>query len=123
MLQLDVRALFSTYRRACTLADDLLFSSGNLQAINAACDAAVVCRLTSSALYIPTSALSQLPPIMRIYERCARTYIGTVEGANLIKLHRGIPQVSYLAYPDFECDPHPTFSASLISACSPSDSP
>jgi DNA phosphorothioation-associated putative methyltransferase len=94
-LQLDVRTFFSTYRRACTLADDLLFSAGNLQAIDAACRAAVVGKLTPSALYIHTSALSQLPPILRIYEGCARTYIGSADGANLIKLHRGIPQVSY----------------------------
>jgi hypothetical protein len=71
----------------------------------AGCRAAVVGKLTPSALYIHTSALSQLPPILRIYERCARTYIGTAEGANLIKLHRGISQVSYLAYPDFERAP------------------
>jgi DNA phosphorothioation-associated putative methyltransferase len=113
-LQLDVRALLSTYRRACALADDLLFSAGNLQAIDAACRSAVVGKLTPSALYVHTSALSQLPPILRIYEGCARAYIGAVEGANLIKLHRGIPQVSYLAYPDFERDPHPALAAALI---------
>jgi DNA phosphorothioation-associated putative methyltransferase len=100
-LQLDVRAFFSTYRRACALADDLLFSAGNPQAIDAACRAAVVGKLTPSALYVHISALSQLPPILRIYEGCARTYIGTAEGANLIKLHRGMPQISYLAYPGF----------------------
>jgi DNA phosphorothioation-associated putative methyltransferase len=96
-LQLDVRALFSTYRRACALADDLLFSAGNLQPIDAAGRSAVVGKLTPSALYVHISGLSQLPPLLRIYKGCARTYIGTVEGANLIKLHRGIPQVSYLS--------------------------
>ena len=30
------------------------------------------------------------------------------------KFHRGIPQVSYLVYPDFERDPHPALKASLI---------
>jgi DNA phosphorothioation-associated putative methyltransferase len=114
VLQLDVRALFSTYRRACTLADDLLFSAGNLHAIDAACRTAGVGKLTPGALYIHTSALPQLPPILRIYEGCARAYIGIAEGTNLIKLHRSIPQVSYLAYPDFERDPHPALKASLI---------
>ena len=87
VLQLDVRALFSTYRRACALADDLLFSAGNPQAIDAACCAALVGKLTPGALYVHVSALSQLPSILRIYEGCARTYIGIAEGANLIKLH------------------------------------
>jgi DNA phosphorothioation-associated putative methyltransferase len=71
-------------------------------------------KLTPDALYIHTSALSQLRPLLRIYQGYARTYIGTAEGANLIKLHRGIPQVSYLAYPDFERDPHLALKASLI---------
>jgi DNA phosphorothioation-associated putative methyltransferase len=114
VLQLDVRALFSTYRRACALADDLLFSAGNPQAIDAACRATMVGKLTPSALYVHISVVSQLPPILRIYEGCARTYIGIAEGVNLIKLHRGMPQVSYLAYPDFERDPHPVLVAALI---------
>jgi hypothetical protein len=31
--------------------------------------------------------------------------VGTVEGANLVKLHRLKPKVSYLAYPEFDGDP------------------
>jgi DNA phosphorothioation-associated putative methyltransferase len=33
--------------------------------------------------------------------------------ANLIKLHRESGKVSYLAYPDFETDPHPTLQRSV----------
>lgn len=36
-LRLDVRAFFSTYRRACKLADDLLFSAGKPDTVNEAC--------------------------------------------------------------------------------------
>ena len=113
-LQLDVRAFFSTYSRACTAADALLFSAGNRQAVDQACRTAPVGKLTPGALYIHTAALSHLPPILRAYEGCARTYIGAVEGANIVKLHRGTPQVSYLSYPEFERDPHPALAASLI---------
>jgi DNA phosphorothioation-associated putative methyltransferase len=113
-LQLDVRAFFSTYRRACDRADELLFSAGNLQTIDEACRAAPVGKRTPSAFYVHISALPSLPPVLRVYEGCARGYIGTVEGANIIKLHRHKPQVSYLSYPDFERDPHPALAASLI---------
>jgi DNA phosphorothioation-associated putative methyltransferase len=99
-LQLDVRSFFSTYHRACTYADDLLFSAGDPQVTDEACRRASVGKLTPSALYVHISALPQLPPVLRVYEGCARAYIGTVEGANLIKLHRGTPQVSYLSYKD-----------------------
>ena len=44
---------------------------------------------------------------------CARAYLGEVEGANLIKLHRHSGKVSYLVYPDFETDPHPALLRSI----------
>ena len=40
--------------------------------------------------------------LLRVYEGCARAYLGEVEGANLIKLHRHSGKVSYLVDPDFE---------------------
>ena len=51
--------------------------------------------------------------MLRLYEGCARGYIGRVDGANLIKLHTGEPKVSYLSYPKFESDPHPALAASM----------
>jgi DNA phosphorothioation-associated putative methyltransferase len=36
-----------------------------------------------------------------------------VEDANILKLHRQKPQVSYLSYPDFERNPHPALKESL----------
>ena len=113
-LQLDVRAFFSTYTRACAEADKLLFSAGNRDAVDAACRASSVGKVTHDALYVHVSALSSLQPILRVYEGCARAYIGAVEGANVAKLHRGMPQVSYLAYPEFDHDPHPALSGSLL---------
>jgi DNA phosphorothioation-associated putative methyltransferase len=48
-----------------------------------------------------------LEPLLRIYEGCGRAYLGEVDGANLIKIHRRSGKLSYLIYPDFESDPHP----------------
>ena len=42
-----------------------------------------------------------------------QAYLGDVEGANLIKLHRQSGKVSYLVYPDFETDPHPALLRSI----------
>lgn len=113
-LQIDVRAFFSTYRHACDLADDLLFSAGKPEIINEACLKSPVGKCTPDALYVHRSALPSLPPVLRVYEGCARAYIGTVEGANIVKLSRSKAQVSYLYYPNFESDPHPPLAASLI---------
>ncbi len=67
-----------------------------------------------NALYLHVSALPYLPPILRVYEGCARAYIGAVDGANIIKLHREKAQISYLSYPDFDKDPHPALAVSMV---------
>jgi DNA phosphorothioation-associated putative methyltransferase len=68
---------------------------------------------TPEALYVHASAIDQLPATLRVFEGCARAYIGRVEGANIIKLNRLEPKISYLSYPAFEDDPHPTLTQSL----------
>ncbi|MCA1579155.1 MAG: DNA phosphorothioation-associated putative methyltransferase [Acidobacteria bacterium] len=113
-LQLDIRLFFGSYRRACDLADDLLFSAGRTEVISKACQASPVGKLLADALYVHSSALPLLPSVLRVYEGCARAYVGTVENANVIKLKIGKPQISYLYYPDFEKHPHPALAGSLV---------
>jgi DNA phosphorothioation-associated putative methyltransferase len=52
--------------------------------------------------------------VLRVYIGCAEALTGTVENATLLKLHREKPQVSFLIYPEFDADPHPTLSASIV---------
>jgi DNA phosphorothioation-associated putative methyltransferase len=106
-LQRDMKAFFGTYTRACAEADALLFRAGEDGAIDEACKRSAVGKLLPDDLYVHRSALDSLEPLLRIYERCGRAYLGEVEGANLIKIHRRSGKLSYLIYPDFESDPHP----------------
>lgn len=112
-LQQDVKVFFKTYRGACEKADELLFSLGQPGVVESACNESSVGKLTPSALYVHMSALEVLSPVLRLFEGCARGYLGQVEGANIIKLHRDEPKVSYLIYPTFESDPHPALVSSL----------
>ena len=112
-LQRDIKGLFSSYASACRGADDLLFSVGDPAVVDEACVSSPIGKITPDALYIHESALPHLSPVLRIFEGCARGYIGRVEGANLIKLNRQEPKISYLSYPDFEHDPHPTLASSV----------
>lgn len=115
-LQRDVKALFGSYKRACQEADGLLFSAGDLDQVSRAMDRSAVGKSTQGALYVHVSAVSLLPPVLRVYEGCARRYYGMVEDANVVKLNRLRPKVSYLEYPDFDCVAHPTlFGAHVIS--------
>ena len=112
-LRRDIKRLFSTYRRACEEADVALHAVGDMERVRRAAQRSLVGKRTPSAIYAHESALNGLPPILRLYEGCARRYIGRVEEANLIKLHTEEPMVSYLSYPEFEKDPHPALAESL----------
>ena len=109
-LRRDIKSLFSSYRQACAEADVALRAAGDLRRISRATERSTVGKRTPSALYAHESALDALPPLLRLYEGCARSYIGRVDGANLIKLHTEEPIVSYLSYPDFDSDPHPSLA-------------
>lgn len=106
-LQADMRAFFGAYTKACKQADELLFQAGDAQAIDDSCRRSTVGKLLPDDLYVHRSALDQLEPLLRIYEGCARSYLGEIEGANIIKIHRRSGKVSYLVYPRFDEDPHP----------------
>ncbi len=113
-IRLDVRAFLGRYTRACAAADELLFSAGDLDEVNAACQERTCGKLTRQGLYVHISALPHLSSILRVYEGCARGYFGHIEGANIVKLNRHKPQVSYLSYPDFDSDPHPRLASTLL---------
>jgi DNA phosphorothioation-associated putative methyltransferase len=106
-LQRDVKAFLGRYSQACARADTLLFRAGDPTAIDAACQQAQVGKLVDNALIVHRTALDCLPPILRIYEGCARALVGDIDEANLFKLHRFSGKVSYIAYPEFETKPHP----------------
>ena len=109
----DVKSLFSTYRNACEQADVALLAVGDIARVQRAARRSPVGKVTPSAIYVHESALDSLPPLLRLYEGCARRYIGRVEEANLVKLHTTEPMISYLSYPEFESDPHPALAHSL----------
>jgi len=109
----DIKALFGTYQDACLQADRLLFASGNPTMIYVSARSSAIGKQTPSALYVHRSALAELPPLLQVYEGCARVLSGTVDEANMIKLSVTQPQVSYLSYPRFDRDAHPTLAAAV----------
>jgi DNA phosphorothioation-associated putative methyltransferase len=106
-LQTDMRAFFGTYTKACRMADELLFRAGDPAAVDEACKRSPIGKLLPDDLYVHRTALEALEPLLRIYEGCGRAYLGEVEGANVIKIHRRTGKISYLIYPEFDTDPHP----------------
>lgn len=113
-IQYDIKALFGSYRDACEVADEKLFSLGEPKIIQKACYKGKVGKLTPSALYVHMKALWELEPLLRIYEGCASRVFGRPEETTLIKLHIKEPKISYLYYPDFDTDAHPALKASIV---------
>jgi DNA phosphorothioation-associated putative methyltransferase len=112
-LQRDIRAFFGSYANGCRRADELLFRAGDADAVDEACRRSAVGKLRPSALYVHRTALDALDPLLRVFEGCARAYLGEIARANLIKLHRQSGKVSYLVCPEFETSLHPALLRSV----------
>jgi DNA phosphorothioation-associated putative methyltransferase len=113
VLQRDIRALFGAYKEACAAGDDLLFAAGDMVRVDEACKAAGFGKLMPTALYVHANTLHRLPGVLRVYEGCARVLTGEIEGTTIIKLRRHEPKISYLAYPAFDTEAHPSLVRSL----------
>lgn len=112
-IQQDIKAFFGSYTRACETADKLLFSLGQTGVIAEVCKASRVGKLVGQALYVHISTLSELDPILRLYEGCASRTFGKLDEVTIIKFRTDKPKVSYLYYPDFDTDPHPSLHSSM----------
>lgn len=112
-LAADLKALFGSYREACLQGDRLLLACGDQAMLFVNARSSRIGKQTPSALYVHRSAMAEIPPVLQVYEGCARVLAGTVDQANLIKLSITEPQVSYLSYPTFDRDPHPSLHSAI----------
>ncbi len=113
-LQYDAKDLFGSYGKAVEAADSLLYSIADTSLLNDACHASPFGKMTPEALYVHVSGVEQLPPVLRVYQGAARALTGNVDDTTVIKLHRLKAQVSFLAYPHFDKDPHPTLETAVV---------
>lgn len=111
--QRDIKAFFGSYKNACDSSDEILFEAGDANAIDKACSESQIGRLTSNALWLHREAVPLLAPILRIYEGCARAYVGSMDDMNLVKLHRFSGKISYLSCAAFDDAPHPCITSTV----------
>ena len=60
------------------------------------------------------AAVNDLPVLLRALEGCARTLLGDLPHATLVKLRRDKPKVSYLCYPTFDTEAHPPLTETFV---------
>ena len=112
-VQHDIKALFGSYQQACTAADLMLLSLGNLAVMTERCKLSAIGKKLSNSLWVHVSALDALDPLLRLYEGCASRTIGRPEETTVVKFHTSKPKISYLFYTDFDRDPHPCLRTSM----------
>ena len=62
--------------------------------------------MTPTAVYIHRRAAEHIPVLLKLYEHCGAVAVGRPADWDLIKLAHQGRAVSWLAYPDFDRDPH-----------------
>ena len=112
-VQADIKALFGSYQQACTAADLMLMTLGRTEMIEQRCRQSAIGQQRPNSLWVHVSALDQLDPLLRLYEGCASRTIGRPEEATVVKFHVQKPQITYLAFPHFDKEPHPALKTSM----------
>jgi DNA phosphorothioation-associated putative methyltransferase len=112
-LQRDVRQLIGSWKEATARGDRLLYAANDDAELARAIGSLKIGKVLPDAIYLHVSALAQSPPLLRVYEGCARALVGDVDGATILKLQRVNRRVAYMSYPRFDRDAHPKLEWSL----------
>ena len=106
-LQVDIKTFFSSYANAREESQKTLFLIGNPQFIAEACNTTDFGVLDEQALYIHSSLIPELSPILRIYVGCAELFYGDLEKVDIIKFHKESGKITLLLYDNFIDNPLP----------------
>jgi DNA phosphorothioation-associated putative methyltransferase len=89
------------------LGRELLFSAGNAVQIQQACESNALGWQDGQALYVHSSLLKKLSPVLQVYVGCAALLGGDVNDVDLVKLHKASGKVTFLIYDDFQTETMP----------------
>ena len=71
-------------------------------------------RLPGAVYLLDPGDDASIPSLLRITVAELRKRLEITPDFNLLKFHTASPKISFLAYPDFEKDPHPSLAESII---------
>jgi DNA phosphorothioation-associated putative methyltransferase len=91
----------------------MLLKDAQFSEIALCCQNSAIGKHLPNALYVHSSAIATLDPLLQNYERQARIS-ENLTGATLVKFSTDKPKISYLFYPDFDRDPHPALQLSIV---------
>ena len=97
----DIKTFVGDYKKGLQEGLNLLFASGDPDEIELACEDLEIGFQDHQALYVHSSLLTRLPPILRLFVGCATQLYGDIGEADIIKLHRRSGKITFLTYDDF----------------------
>lgn len=109
-LQRDVRVFWGSHAKALEAGRELLFASGKLEQIAAACERAAALGLGHlqreadgriDSLHLRGELIDQLEPLLRVYVGCAERLYGDLRAADVVKLHARSPKITAQVFDDF----------------------
>lgn len=108
-LKRDIKAFFNSYQSAIDEARELLFSVGDPETIQTACEKAykkIGCgdMLEGHSFTFHKDYLGDIPPELRVYIGCATQLYGDTEDIHLIKAHIRSGKVSLMRYEKWESE-------------------
>jgi DNA phosphorothioation-associated putative methyltransferase len=106
-LKADIKSFFGDLKAALAEAKDILFTAGDPDEIELACEDLEVGWQDEQALYFHRSLLAKLPVILRVYVDCACRLYGDPQEADVLKIHKRSGKLTLLYYEDFEHTRYP----------------
>lgn len=108
----DVKAIWKTYSGALQEGERFLFSMGSPDNVRDACRSSPVGKLLPEDLYVHRSAEDELPALLRLVVFAARQVVGLLS-YDVAKISLDGRAVSFLAYENFDDEPHPRLLRSV----------
>ena len=106
-LQADIRFFWRSYPKALAQGREILFAAGNADLVARLCEETPFGHQDAQALYIHSSLIAELHPILRVYIGCAELLCGEARDADIVKIHKRSGKLSLLFYDDFFGNPFP----------------
>ena len=108
----DILSLWPSFKLAKEEGETFLFSLGNPERVQKSTYSSPVGKIVGDSLYAHRSIVDQLPSLSRLQIVGGFQIVGEIE-FDIVKLSADGRKVSFLRYPRFDTDAHPTLAHSL----------
>jgi DNA phosphorothioation-associated putative methyltransferase len=109
----DILSLWPTFKSAREEGEAFLFSLGNPERVQSSTYHSPVGKVVGDSLYAHRSIVDQLPSLSRLQIIGGAQIVGEIE-YDVVKLSADGRRVSFLRYPRFDVDAHPSLAHSLV---------